>query len=570
MDGLSTVFQNDLVLGENGHPLAKWNDTLLTLFFNLNRGVKNEDLEDAVQQIFMDARCREDVESIKNLCLLVFQTRSCRDGKGERCCSYGLMYYIWKESPQVVFELLPLMPEFGYWKDPLAFLQFVHWQVSKANLQGLKTETIERKVEALEFVVYTLYANQLRKDNLCQEDSKLSLAAKYAPTEGGSYSKKMESNKKICEKLFGGKLPEHKKKYRILLTKLRNRLKLVETKMCNGQWREISVKAMPSRAMALYKRAMLMEGKNKKIQETEDRIACRQNVIRHIENGGSFHGKQVYPHELVHEAQNLPEEAGLLEKIINAQWDNMMSGLKKETEAFQNNFVTMCDVSGSMMSGSMKATPMDVSIGLGIAMSELQKEEKFKDVLTFTDKPDWHKINPEDGFVAKVKSLKRANWGWNTNFYLALKRILELSKECVEDNFKPPNLLVISDMQFDVAAGDGNGEEWNVAMENIKKEFTDAGLSTPIIVFWNVSSSTKMPSRENKSKDVIYMSGYSTALFKFLLFGDLESVGTNSAVPEKKITPQEMLSRVLNDPHLDPVRVALEKIDKVSFLGVDS
>ena len=164
MDGLSTVFREDLVLGENGHPEAECTDTLLKLFFNLNRGVNNDVLEEAVQQIFMDARCREDVQSIKDLCLLAFQTRSCRDGKGERSCCYVLMYHIWQESPQVVFELLPLMPEFGYWKDPLAFLQFVHWQVSKADLRGLKTETLERKVEALEFVVYTLYANQLRND----------------------------------------------------------------------------------------------------------------------------------------------------------------------------------------------------------------------------------------------------------------------------------------------------------------------------------------------------------------------------------------------------------------------
>lgn len=562
MDELSTVFRDDLVLGENGHPLAKCSDTLLTLFFNLNRGVDEDLLQGAVQQIFMDARCREDVQSIKNLCLLLFQTRSCRDGKGERACSYALMYNIWQESPQLVFELLPLMPEFGYWKDPLAFLQFVDLQVKKEDFGGLKTESLQRKVEALEFVVYSQYATQLRKDNLCEDDSQLSLAAKYAPTEGGSYSKKLQSNKKICEKLFGGKLPEHKKKYRILITKLRKRLKIVETQMCNGQWKEIRVKSMPSRAMALYKRAMLMEGKNKSIEEDEDRLACRQNVMRHIENGGSFNGKQVYPHELAREARELPCEAGALEKILNAQWDNMMLGMKKEAETFQNSFVTMCDVSGSM-----EGTPMDVSIALGIAMSELQKETKFKDVLTFTDKPSWHKINPEDGFVAKVKSLKKADWGGSTNFYLALKRILDLSKECALDNFKPPNLLVISDMQFDEATYNRSGEESNVAMDNIKKEFTDAGLATPIIVFWNVRSSLGMPAKEENWPGVIFMSGYSPALFKFLLSGDLEAAGSNSAEPKKKITPEEMLSRVLNDPHLDPVRVALDRVEKVSFLG---
>ena len=553
-----------LVFGENGHPEEEFTDKLLELFYKLVRGASKDFIDSLVQAIFLEARNTENTELIRKLCLLAFQTRSCRGGKGERNCFYALMHAMWKESPQLVFSLIHLMPQYGYWKDLLNFLEFVYFQVKKPIDMELRRECPSKnaKFSALEFTVYNVFASQLRKDKAATNDTDVSLAAKYAPTENGHHGKLMQADKKMCENLFGGRHPEHMKKYRKLLTNLREKLNVMETKMCQGNWKKIKVETIPSRAMSIYKRSMLMEGKNTKITEVEDRIQCRDNVIQHIKDGGIFRGQQVYPHELVCEVRKLQEKSEALEQIVNAQWANMMAGLKSETEGPTNSFVAMCDVSGSM-----EGTPMDVAIALGIVMSQLQPEEKFKDkILTFTADPEWVELNPEHTFVEKVKNLASANWGWNTDFYRALRKILEISKQCDE----VPNLLVISDMQFDVAGTNEDSASWNTAMENVTREFASYGLKVPIIVFWNVrAAAVGMPSK-HECDNVVYMSGFSPALLKFLLTGELESVGSDPAEPKKKITPTEMLRRVLDDPHLHAVRAVLEAMHQPTLFGTNA
>mmetsp|Transcript_25430 Transcript_25430/g.52167 ORF Transcript_25430/g.52167 Transcript_25430/m.52167 type:complete len:111 (+) Transcript_25430:187-519(+) len=72
-------------------------------------------------------------------------------------------------------------------------------------------------------------------------------------------------------------------------------------------------------------------------------------------------------------------------------------------------------------------------------------------VLTFEEKPQWHKLNSGDTIVKKVRSLYSAGWGSGTNFEAAYYQIMDvcckhrLAKEDV------PSLIVFSDMKFNEA-----------------------------------------------------------------------------------------------------------------------
>ena len=55
--------------------------------------------------------------------------------------------------------------------------------------------------------------------------------------------------------------------------------------------------------------------------------------------------------------------------------------------------------------------------------------------------------------MQKVQSLERADWGMNTDFVKAMQKIAELVQNERLEQHDIPDLLVISDMQFEEAAG---------------------------------------------------------------------------------------------------------------------
>ena len=74
---------------------------------------------------------------------------------------------------------------------------------------------------------------------------------------------------------------------------------------------------------------------------------------------------------------------------------------------------------------------------------------------------------------------------------------------------------------------------------------------------------------------VIMLSGYSPALMKYVLSGEMteelvaDVVSTRNAVKERKqITPRVALRKILDDSGLDDVRVALNAMPAASFLCV--
>ena len=143
---------------------------------------------------------------------------------------------------------------------------------------------------------------------------------------------------------------------------------------------------------------------------------------------------------------------------------------------------------------------MQVSVALGILISELT-HSAFRDrVLTFHEKPSWFDLSDCKTLKEKVSRLLKAPWGGSTNFEAALQLILDACVAAkLPESELPEGLVVISDMQFDAAAGRGcygweeqKSEKWETKYEKIAAQWKAAGYSkVPRIVFWNVRGATK-------------------------------------------------------------------------------
>ena len=232
------------------------------------------------------------------------------------------------------------------------------------------------------------------------------------------------------------------------------------------------------------------------------------------------------------------------------------------------------------VSGSMSGTPMLVSIALGILASEVTHESFRDKVLTFHERPRWHDLSGETSFVQKVLNLAQADWGGSTDFYAAMQLIADVVREKKLGAGEIPDLLVVSDMQFNEAVGHSAKRYWQLVRDNIKRMFSDLGLELhgrpldpPQIIFWNVRADTVGYPAAADDRGVMMLSGFSPALLKFVLSGEMEQeviVGVDAAgnaVKEKQqICPREALRRVLYDSGLDAVRAALDAMPVAAFL----
>jgi hypothetical protein len=551
-------------------------------------------------------------ENIVDAYLLAFQTRWNRGGKGEKLIFFQMMNVLLKRLPETTLTVIPLLPHYGYWKDGLLLLK----ECAVTNNIASDEDVSKLKEE-----VYKGFAEQLMKDLAevpkAREEKRtptLSFAAKYAPSEKKEFDKLLTCTEPIAKLMF----PDIKakgaliKEYRKALAVLREALDIPEVKECANKFAEIDFNKVTSLCLNRKMKAFLNEKLGResematgKYEETgdrypksEDRVAARKHLIDLIVKKGTVKGKQLFPHELVENVQG-GRKSTAESLVINAQWKTLREGVvemaekrrdemeKKEMEKDGwegvegggkggrgkggmdlGKIICMADVSGSM-----SGTPMSVSIAMGILLSEVC-HEKFRDlVLTFDDNPVFHDLSKCANFTDKVKSLARAPWGGSTNFEGAMQLIADVVRREKLPQEEVPDLMVVSDMQFNQANSSGYygsvRSPWSTASENIKEMFKKLGeeidgepLEAPKIIFWNVRSGmTGMPAAADE-EGVICLSGYSPSLMKFVLSGEIEDETVEEMVVDDatgevkvikstvKITPAMQLRKVLDDEGL--------------------
>ena len=182
----------------------------------------------------------------------------------------------------------------------------------------------------------------------------------------------------------------------------------------------------------------------------------------------------------------------------------------------------------------------------------------------------------------------------STDFAKAMRKIAEMVCSERLEQHDIPDLLIVSDMQFDQARGDHLSymnftqsdqarqyhPAWDTAYEEIAQLFHEVGmqvhgrpLSPPNIIFWNVRADTNGYPAAADQKGVILLSGYSPALMKFILSGEMEEEVAealdfhgNVVKTRRQVDPREALRRVLNDSGLDAVRTVLDAMPDQSWV----
>jgi hypothetical protein len=209
---------------------------------------------------------------------------------------------------------------------------------------------------------------------------------------------------------------------------------------------------------------------------------------------------------------------------------------------------------------------MMVAIAMGLLTSEISHPAYRDLVLTFHETPTFHKLLSSASFSDRAKSLHRAPWGGSTDFYGAMLLIAKVVRDNRLTAEEVPDLMVVSDMQFDDAR-DGRHGSWECMYVKIERLFADLGqelhgksMRAPGIIFWNVRSSEGYPCAADQ-EGVMMISGYSANLMKFVLSGEMETEEVRvdektgkADVVKRRLTPEETLRKMLDDSGLKPVR----------------
>ncbi|RXH93766.1 hypothetical protein DVH24_015833 [Malus domestica] len=191
---------------------------------------------------------------------------------------------------------------------------------------------------------------------------------------------------------------------------------------------------------------------------------------------------------LHHQIISSLEERGIGGKVAELQWKRMVDDMFEY--GIMRNRLAICDVSRSMC-----GIPMDVSVALGISMSELSDEHWKGKVITFSQSPQLHLIQGDDlqskcefvrcmncwglkrlHYFVDTKLQLNMNWGMNTDFQKVFDLLLEVA---VNGNMRPEHMIkrifVFSDMEFDEVSENN----WETDYEAIRRKFKEKG-STPV------------------------------------------------------------------------------------------
>ena len=468
-------------------------DALVDLFYKGQRGVN--------EQLALELFEKAYVESPLLTAKMIAYIRDVRGGKGERKLGRFLLNELSKKNKDM-FEknLIHYLATYGRWDDGIEF-------------EG------DAKKEYVKSV-----GNQLKKDiaDLAENKSSISLCAKWVPSEGKSVDKKTGLYGAIA-KTMGMKKDIFRK---ICIAPLRKHLDIVETHLVRKEYDEIDYQKVPSRCMFIHGKDMNKKKEpNAFYRNDGDRF---KGYIESLKKGeAKVNAKDLYPHEIIatyHNGNHLQHCD--VNELTEAQWrvmEEKMRGVGKLGKT-----LVLSDVSGSM-----SGLPMSISIALGILISGSIDHAAFKNfIVTFHESPIFYKVMGET-LKEKVDSVSRAPWGGTTDFYKVFKIILDRATEHkLTEKEMPERIVVISDMQFDVA------ERGKTNFQAIDELYKKHGFKRPQIVFWNVNGRVnEVPVKANVA-DTALISGYSPDILKAVLSGET-------------LTPKDIMLKALNDSRYD-------------------
>ena len=474
-------------LTENGGVTHRTTRSDLLDMFAMGAAMRNRSDSDVIL-MFRKAFAENPVYALK--CL--FYIRDVRGGQGERRFFRVIMKDLAMHEVNVARRNLQYVPEFGRWDD---LYTFIGTPLQNDALQIMK--------------------DQLVLDMECKTPS---LLAKWLKSENTS---SVESRRlgNVTRTFLG----MNHKQYRKTLSILRERINVLERLMSENRWDEIEFDKIPSKAGLKYKNAFARR----------DIIKAKYEAFAK-DTTTKVNAKTLYPYECVAEALKVMGRRGwgysyhepALDNVnrlmVNKYWDNLADYFEGATF----NGLAVVDTSGSMTGyGDEAAAPINVAISLGLYCAERAKGPFANHYISFASRPQLIETDGVD-FCDKVHRIYRTNLVDDTNIEAVFDLLLDtaIKNGCSQDDL-PQNIIIISDMEFNMAVGGGWHSRSNINTGNVEtvlegkaREWANYGYQMPHLIFWNVDArQNNIPMLGNGP--ISFVSGMSPTIFETIMSG---------------------------------------------------
>lgn len=434
----------------------------------------------------------------------LFYFRDVRNGQGERKFVHECLRML--VTHPKINALIKLIPEYGYWKDLLVF----HGTVAWVSAMGVISEQFHNDMKSLN-----------------TDNKSVSLLGKWLPSEN-SGKKSSIIARDIMTAL--GLTP---RAYRKSLTRLRDRINIVETKMCSNNWSDIEYSAVPSKASLMYRKAFSKHDAERYVSYLKD-----------VKSGNAkINAATLYPSDIVSKVRDIvtyKKNYGKDNTSELAALDSLWKSLPNYITSPYNGIV-IADTSGSMTSPKVgSVAPIDVSIAIATYIAERNPSPVWKNkFIIFSSKPELLTLSGDtiSSYIRCYQDIVSSN----TDFVKVANSIVNAGKNAgLSDDDMPKNIIVISDMQFD------NFDQINVKIsgdktphEKFSSIFTEAGYSVPNIIYWNVNNSKNVPVKFDNVGTAM-VTGYSPVIMK-------------SIINAKTIDPVEIMITTVYNSRYDSV-----------------
>jgi len=446
----------------------------------------------------------------------LFYAGDVRGGLGERRLFTTIMLYLAHSYVEIAKALLPLIPEYTRWDIVVALMD-----------SPLADEAV------------ALIQRQLQEDRINKEKGiSISLCAKWLPSENASSDHAKQTARRLAKKLS-----MTSRQYRQMLSSYRQYLDVVEVKMSSKRWADIHYEAVPSRANLVYNTAFL--------RNDEER---RRTFLGAVKKGEkSIHAGVLYPHDIVHSYMDFEKRAGwVYVKPVDDALEELWQALPDYVQG-AGNTLCIADGSGSMWSkvGNTQISCLEVANAIAIYFAEHCTGQFKNTYITFSQTPQFVDLSKGKTLADKLRIAIHHNEVANTNIEAVFQLILDTAlKYHMPQKELPSNLLILSDMEFDMATRSSIGGRWvspdEKMFDTFARRYQSHGYRLPRLVFWNICSRTKtIPLREN-TLGVALVSGFSPTITKMVLSNEID--------PYKALLEQLMV------PRYDVVEAAVKNV----------
>lgn len=469
---LENTLSNSVQLTENGAVgYVTTGKNIVDMFFKIS-SYRNMP-ESAIKADFAKVYAENPNLAVK----FAFYVGDIREGLGERRAFKAMIE--WLSAVENFDKLIKYIPEYNRFDS-----MFV--------LRGTALEN--QMVKAIK--------QQLVSDKNAEHPS---LLAKWMPSINTSSPKTKELGR-----WFASQLEMTERQYRKTLSGIRQKLELVESKMCANEWNSVNYEHVPSKANLIYKDAFLKH----------DETRRREFLEKVLKGEAKINSGVNFPHDVVHKYGRCPMRK---DDAIEALWANLKNTLNDAS----SNIMVVRDGSGSMTStiSGTSVSALEVATALAVYFSERQTGEFKNKFITFSSRPEFVDLSNCKTLQEKLRACHPYDECSNTDIEATFDLVL---KTAVQNNLKQeeiPTLLIVSDMEFDYAttmSWNAHESEFVTLFKTIETKFKAHGYELPKLIFWNVMSRTgTIPMKENAA-GVGLVSGFSTNVINAVLSNELD------------------------------------------------